>query len=65
MGIGSFGEAEGAKGGGDEFEFMLDFADLLTNNDIEMPSDENIQSYLTSVRTFKHPPNSFNPTNVM
>ena len=34
MGIGSFGEAEGAKGGGDEFEFMLDFADLLTNNDI-------------------------------
>ncbi|RVW65431.1 hypothetical protein CK203_022050 [Vitis vinifera] len=45
MGIGSFGEAEG---GGDEFEFMLDVADLLTNNDIEMPSDENIQSYLTS-----------------
>ena len=56
MGSGSLGElAEG--GCGDGFEFMFDVSDLHTDNNIEMPSHENIiESYLTSVRNFKHPP---------
>ena len=56
MGSGLLGELA-KDGGGDGFEFMFDVSDLLTDNNIEMPSHENIlESYLTCVRNFKHPP---------
>ena len=57
MGSGSLCELEKGGGGGNGFEFMFDIFDLLTDNNIEMSSHQIIiQSYLISVRNFKHPP---------